>query len=130
MMHYNVQATRSGRWWSITIDEDPRAQTQARRLDQVEAVARSVLVDLDVLTQDQDVTFTVTTHAYELEPLRRSALQAKAAATEASETASRTAREFARCASEHGLPVRDIGALLGVTHQRAQQLLTTCKPFT
>jgi hypothetical protein len=124
MKTYTVQATRSGRWWAITIDEDPRAQTQARRLDQVESMARSVLADLDALGPDEAATFTVTAHAADLEALRRSALQAKAVATKASEDASRTAREFARTASEQGLPVRDIGALLGVTHQRAQQLLT------
>ncbi len=125
MKHYNVQATRSGRWWSITIDEDPRAQTQARRLDQVEATAREVLIDLDVVTGDDNVTFTVHTHANELDSLRTSALQAKTAANDASELASRTAREFARRAASEGLPVRDIGILLGVTHQRAQQLLTS-----
>ena len=36
MEHFTAHAIRSGRWWAITIDEDPRAQTQARRLDQVE----------------------------------------------------------------------------------------------
>ncbi len=123
--HYTVNATRSGRWWSITIDQEPRAQTQARRLDQVEAIARSVLIDLNVLAQDESASFTVHSYADELETLRRSALRAKAAANEATETASRTAREFARSAAAEGLPIRDIGALLGVTHQRAQQLLTS-----
>ena len=113
------------RWWSITIGEDPRAQTQARRLDQVEDMARSVLEDLNVLGPEDDVTFNVTTDASDLEDLRRAALDARSAATEAGEIASKTAREFARCDSQQGLPVRDIGALLGVTHQRAQQLLTS-----
>ena len=125
MKHFNVQATRSGRWWAITIDEDPRAQTQARRLDQVEATARAVLIDLDVVTGNDVVTFTLHTHAHELDSLQACALQAKIAANKASELASRTAREFARRAASDGLPVRDIGILLGVTHQRAQQLLTS-----
>lgn len=125
MKHFTVHATRTGRWWSITIDEDPRAQTQARRLDQVEDVARSVLIDTDVLSPTEPATFTLITQADNLDDLRRTAVEAKAAANEASEAASKAAREFARRAADQGLPLRDIGAMLGVTHQRAQQLLAS-----
>ena len=125
MKHFTVHATRSGRWWSITIDEDPRAQTQARRLDQVEDVARSVLIDTEMLTPNEPVAFTVITQADNLDDLRRKAVAAKQAAADASEEASKAAREFARNAADQGLPLRDIGAMLGVTHQRAQQLLAS-----
>ncbi len=117
-----VHATRTGRWWSITIDEDPRAQTQARRLDQVEDVARSVLIDTDMLSPTESATFTVITRADSLDELRRAAVDAKEVANE---VASKAAREFARRAADQGLPLRDIGAMLGVTHQSAQQLLTS-----
>jgi hypothetical protein len=125
MKHFTVHATRTGRWWSITIDEDPRAQTQARRLDQVEDVARSVLIDTEMLSPTESATFTVVTRADSLDELRRAAVDAKEAANEASEIASKAAREFARRAADQGFPLRDIGAMLGVTHQRAQQLLTS-----
>ena len=125
MKHFTVHATRSGRWWSITIDEDPRAQTQARRLDQVEDVARSVLIDTELLTPNEPVAFTVVTQADNLDDLRRKAVAARQAAADASEEASKAAREFARNAADQGLPLRDIGAMLGVTHQRAQQLLAS-----
>ena len=125
MKHFTVHATRSGRWWSITIDEDPRAQTQARRLDQVEDVARSVLIDTEMLTPNEPVAFTVVTQADNLDDLRRKAVAARQAAADASEEASKAAREFARNAADQGLPLRDIGAMLGVTHQRAQQLLAS-----
>ena len=125
MKHFTVHATRSGRWWSITIDEDPRAQTQARRLDQVEDVARSVLIDTEMLAPNEPVAFTVVTRTDNLDDLRRKAVAAKQAAADASEEASKAAREFARNAAAQGLPLRDIGAMLGVTHQRAQQLLAS-----
>ena len=125
MKHFNVHATRTGRWWSITIDEDPRAQTQARRLDQIEAVARSVLIDTEMLTPNEPATFTVLMQAGSLDDLRRKAIKAKENAAHASDEASQAAREFARSAADQGLPLRDIGAMLGVTHQRAQQLLAS-----
>ena len=109
MKHFTVHATRSGRWWSITIDEDPRSQTQARRLDQVEDVARSVLIDTEMLTPNEPAAFTVVTQADNLDVLQRKAVAAK--------EASKAAREFARNAADQGLPLRDIGAMLGVTHQ-------------
>ena len=125
MKHFTVHATRSGRWWSITIDEDPRAQTQARCLDQVEDVARSVLIDTEMLTPNEPVAFTVVAQADTLDDLRRKAVAARQAAADASEEASKAAREFARNAADQGLPLRDIGAMLGVTHQRALQLLAS-----
>ena len=73
MKSFTARATRSGRWWAITIDEDPRVQTQARRLDHVEAVARCVLIDALVLGAEEQAKFTVVVDADELEPLRRAA---------------------------------------------------------
>ena len=67
MKHFTVHAIRSGRWWAITIDEDPRAQTQARRLDQVEDVARSVLIDTDMLKPNEPASFTVVPQADNLD---------------------------------------------------------------
>jgi len=39
---YEVTAQRDGRWWFVRVAEVPGAATQARRLDQVEAMAREV----------------------------------------------------------------------------------------
>jgi hypothetical protein len=49
MRSFTARAIRSGRWWAITVDEAPRPQTQARRLDQVEAATFCVLADAVVL---------------------------------------------------------------------------------
>jgi hypothetical protein len=123
MKQFHVHATKSGTWWAVTIDEDPRAQTQARRLDKIEAAARSVLVDMNVLGPNEAARFTISIDADDLESLRNVAIGAKRTALNAAEQASEAARTFARRASEEGLPVRDIGALLGMSYQRAHQLL-------
>ena len=39
-----------------------RSNTQGRRLDQVEETARAVLIDLDLVTGNGAVTFTVHPH--------------------------------------------------------------------
>ena len=123
MRSFTARATRSGRWWAITIDEDSRAQTQARRLDQVGAAARGVLVDALVLGVEEQAKFTVVIDADELEPLRKAALSARVNASVAADKAGEAAVMFAVKAAEAGMPLRDIGALLGVSHQRAHQLL-------
>jgi hypothetical protein len=123
MKSFTARATRSRRWWAVTVDEDPRVQTQARRLDQVEAVARCVLVDALVLGPADQAKFTVVVDADELEPLRQAALLARTNASAATEQAGEAAVTFALKAAEAGMPLRDIGAMLGVSHQRAHQLL-------
>ena len=47
---YRVRAVRSGNWWSITVPELPGVFAQARRLDQVETMAReaiAMMLDID-----------------------------------------------------------------------------------
>ncbi len=47
---YRVRAVRSGSWWAITVPELPGVFSQARRLDQVEAMAReaiAMMLDVD-----------------------------------------------------------------------------------
>lgn len=47
---YRVRAVRSGGWWAITVPELPGVFSQARRLDQVEPMAREAiafLLDVD-----------------------------------------------------------------------------------
>jgi hypothetical protein len=46
------------------------------------------------------------------------------AAQEARTAATERAREVARKAADMGMTVREIGTLLGISHQRAQQLCT------
>jgi predicted RNase H-like HicB family nuclease len=40
---YTVNAERTGRWWAITVSELPGVFSQARRLDEVETMARDAI---------------------------------------------------------------------------------------
>ncbi|HSS89789.1 MAG TPA: hypothetical protein VLL69_10750 [Streptosporangiaceae bacterium] len=97
--------------------------TQARRLDKVEEMVRSLVqmfTDLDPAsaTVTVDVVFVDDQTRVEVELARDSRAHAVAAQQEATERLTQAARRL----SAQGYSVRDIGALLGLSYQRAQQL--------
>jgi tetrahydromethanopterin S-methyltransferase subunit G len=97
MGSHHVTVTREGRWWMIEIPAVD-GLTQARRLSEVEELARSYIV------VDRD----------ELKQLR----------TRASEAERRSADRMAELAGSLAgrMPLRDVGELLGVSYRRAHQL--------
>lgn len=125
-MAVNVTAVaeRSGSWWAVRVPEVPGVFTQARRLDQVpamtaDAVAALLEVDPAIVTVELRPLLdpAVTERLSEARTDRRHADELAAAAAE-------KLRRVARALADDGLPERDIGAILGVSHQRAHQLLT------
>jgi predicted RNase H-like HicB family nuclease len=57
MTNYTARARRSGEWWAVQIVELDHVFTQARRLDQVEAMARdAVALTLEVAPDSFDIT--------------------------------------------------------------------------
>jgi len=120
---YRVTAERDGRWWLIRVPEVPAAFTQARRLDQAEAMAREVvalLLDAPEDSFDLHLEPVIPPEiAEDLDEARRLRSEAKQVAEQASERF----RHAARILAIQGLTVRDIGSILGVSYQRAQQLL-------
>lgn len=123
MTTYTAKATRDGKWWSIEVLE-LGFFTQARRLDQVEYMARDAIA----LTLDVDPESFAITVVPEL-PAKVKAIidevrASREAAELASEAASMKAREAARILHEEGMPLRDVGRVLGVSHQRAHQLVS------
>jgi predicted RNase H-like HicB family nuclease len=120
---YRVTAERDGRWWLVRVPEVPTAFTQVRRLDQAEAMARdvlSLLLDLPEDSFDVRVEPVVPPEiAQDLDEARRLRREAK----EVAEQAGARVRHAARVLASEGLTVRDIGVILGVSYQRAQQLL-------
>ena len=124
MATYTARTTRSGNWWAIQISELDGVFSQARRLEQVEDMARdAIAATLDVAPDSFAVTVVPELPAKVqaiLDELRAS----RAAAEVASEAASMKAREAARMLHEEGMPLRDVGRVLGVSHQRAHQLVS------
>ena len=122
---YRVEVVRSGDWWAITVPELRGVFSQVKRLNRVEATAREAIAMMLDIDESEIGPIDVRVHPPEdvaglLDELRYS----MAAASQATAAATRARREAARRLSEAGLPMRDIGQLLGVSHQRVSQILS------
>ena len=124
MNTYQAVVTREGKWWMVAIPEID-GLTQARRLSDAEMMAREyIAVSLDVPVDDVSVEVSVK----EVDGIAVGELVAaindeRARAQELEQDASRRAEELAKALAEARVPVRDIGAMMGVSHQRAHQLV-------
>ena len=122
-MSYRVNAEwDTTGWWVVTVPDVPGAITQCRRLDQVPADAAEVIeiqTGDEVKPEDLDVRSTLPGKAGDVAAtallLRREAQALKDRADDSTKVAVKLLRE-------EGFPLRDIGALTGITFQRAQQL--------
>lgn len=126
MHEYNVEITSEGRWWRIHIPEID-GLTQARRLTEAHTMARDTLRSIAGYRL-REINVEVTSVRIE-EPdfreLLESATQIKhirAQATELERESAERAREYAHWLVSHGIPVRDIAALLEISPQRVSQL--------
>jgi predicted RNase H-like HicB family nuclease len=121
---YTARCRRSGAWWAIDVPELRGVYSQARRLDQVEGMARdAIALFLDVPDDSFDVILQPVLPE-ELEIELQEAKTARSRADDAGREAQDAVRHVTRrLHNELGLTVRDAGAILGVSHQRAQQLL-------
>jgi DUF2075 family protein len=121
-MNYTARCHREGHWWVVEVPELGHT-TQARRLDKVEEMVRSLV---QMFTDDNpssatvalDVAFIDDNTRVEVELARDSRTRAAAAQREATERLTQAAQLL----SAQGFSVRDIGVLLGRSYQRAQQL--------
>lgn len=118
MRTYIAVCQRSGSWWSISVPEIKGLHSQARRLDQVEDMARdAIALMLDVPAE----TFAVEVRP-ELPPAAARAVEARRAAKEASKKAEGGTTEAVRALLADGFTVRDIGTMLGLSPQRISQI--------
>lgn len=137
-MHtYQVNVTRDDRWWMITVPEldgyvgadgaiNLSDTTQARRISEV----RSQAVDFICTVTDSAPSEVAVNISIEVDGLAVTAAAQKLAnereAAERQMAAYQAdARELARALADHGIAVRDVGEVLGVSFQRAQQLIST-----
>lgn len=124
-MKLTAKAERSEKWWAVEVPEIPGLFTQARRLDQVPAMVKDAAALMTGQPEDSfQVIMQVHVHNAALQALVREALAKSAEAARLQAEASEKTRTAARClAQDEGLTVREIGEVLGVSHQRAHQLL-------
>lgn len=125
MREYTVRVAREGKWWMIRVP-DIDGLTQARRLSEVEDMARSLIaVTLDVPAEE----FAVRVELEAIEDMRVTerldALHAEEDAAQRAQARYRdNQRQLARDLASKGVTVRDVGSVLGVSFQRAQQLIS------
>lgn len=122
-MKVHIQAWRDGGWWVATSEDIDGFATQARRLDQIPAMAYDIALLADDVDDPEECEFIVHV-AGEIEAQASRARELAEAARIAQDSARQAMREAAQVFSQQGLTLRDIGALLGVSYQRAQKLVT------
>lgn len=124
MTAYRVEVTRDGKWWMVAIPAID-GLTQARRLEEAPLMAREyIAVSLDVPIEEVEVTVAVidvdgVNILDAITKLETERAEAEAARDQVAENTRRLAQTLAG----KKIPVRDIGAILGVSHQRAHQLV-------
>ena len=121
---YTARCVRAGDWWAIIVPEVPGVFSQARRLDQAEEMARDAIAAmLRVSPRSFDVRVCpdlpggIGAEIDAAKELRQVAERAQREATAATWHVAATLLE------RHQLTMRDIGSLLGMSHQRVSQLL-------
>lgn len=126
-MTYKAIAIHSPPWWAVSISEGLPdymfAHTQARRLTEVETVAREVIADLtEVDPSDVEVEVTIQTPA-PIAAAQAELAGADARARESIRAAAECRRRVALVARSEGLTIREVAKLLGISHQRVSQLV-------
>jgi predicted RNase H-like HicB family nuclease len=121
---YKVSAVRSGRWWAIEVPELHGVFSQARRLDQVESMAREAI---GLMLQVQEDSFDVVvepnlTSLGGVGDAVEAALRQRERANAAQDAASTAMRHAVSEIRSSGYTSRDAGMLLRVSNQRISQI--------
>ena len=124
MKTYDAIVTRDGKWWMIEIP-DLDGLTQARRLAEVEDMAREFIAVSTRVPQDEIALNVI--HLYvsgeDFAPVKAELIEARAVAEAADQKASALARKIAADLVGDGVPLRDVGAVVGLSYQRVDQLV-------
>lgn len=128
---YEIRAWQEGDWWLARVvgasdgagGAPLNGLTQARTLIQVEPMARDLIatiLDTEQGTFDITVDYVLPEDAGDLVRQARAARACAGAARELWQDRSTVA---ARALADHGYSLRETAALLGISHQRVDQLL-------
>jgi hypothetical protein len=123
MDRYLVEVTREGRWWLISVPQIDGV-TQARRYADIEKMARDLIaITLDVRLSEVavDVTFGDIDGVPVASRIQTIASEKEKAAQLEQDAAAQT-KTLVRELVAHNVPLRDIGAMLGLSFQRVHQL--------
>ena len=101
--------------------------TQARRLSEASEMAREyIAVTLDVALDEVTVIVEVdSVGGINVRDEMTAIRSERAQAAELERDATARATELAKALAKADIPLRDVGAVLGVSHQRAHQLVSS-----
>jgi hypothetical protein len=123
---YTAHVTREGRWWMVAVPEID-GLTQARRLGEAGTMARElVALVLDIEPDAFDLNISIDRGgSVDVRDRLVEIAREREEAAELERRLARHTRSLARDLAAQDVPQRDIGAILGVSHQRANQLLAS-----
>jgi hypothetical protein len=122
MTTYRAEVERDGRFWRVRVPDIDRS-TQARSLSEAEAMVRDLIA---IMTDVPQNSFEVDMRIILPEDVQIELDQSQVLREQAKQSqaeAARLARDAAHRLHDLGLSLRDIGRALGVTFQRAKQLV-------
>jgi len=122
MTIYHVTATRDGKWWALQCQEFPGALSQVTRLDQAPGMIREAIAFVAQVPEDSfDIeVIPVLPEAFLRE--QEAMVEARDQSKVLNSKAAQYARSAVKVLVDAGLPVRDVGTIMGVSYQRAAQL--------
>jgi predicted RNase H-like HicB family nuclease len=129
MYRANVQRDETG-VWIARVPDLVGVHSNAKRLDQVAPrLAEAISLALETDVAAEEIVLVIDYQHLGLATADSSAVQAAAEARAAMHAAQRRAEEASLAAvhtlASHGFTLRDIGTLVGMSHQRIHQLVSS-----
>jgi hypothetical protein len=127
MTGYTGRAWREDDWWVVDVHDV--GTTQARTLDRIDHMARSLVADLTGAPYESvAVAVTIDLPAAVAEQIAALRVKTEQAATQAQEASDLQARLVQTLSTDEGLTGREIAALLKVTPGRISQIAKKTAP--
>lgn len=127
MRHVTVSAEHSARWWILTWPEGDLTG-RCKRLEQAPEKLRAAIAARLELAPDSFVVDVEVELPDEYRAWAQTAEQLQDQAVTATRAAQTARREAAQVLAARRLTVRDIGRLMGISHQSVHRLLRSCEP--
>lgn len=125
LMRYMARVERDGRFWLVTVTGPDGFEqvTQARRLTEVEAMARDLVAIMNDVLPDSFGLDVAIILPPETEALLQEAREAQAQLAELQEHVGRLSRSAAHRLHDEGLSGAEVAKVLDVSPQRVSQLI-------
>lgn len=121
---YKALCTREGDWWAVDVPEVPGVHTQAKRLDHAEGMARdAIALMLEVPLDSFDVEIEPVLDADVDKALEEWTESIQALEDKKEQVGMAIVALLILLVRQRGLSYRDAGRIVGLSHQRVQQIL-------